>query len=425
LEPFLTFARAARRIVLVTVAVTSIAVGAGLGQGAAAAGPVERAGTVAAVPAPAAASAAAVTGPRLTKMVTQAIHQTTLGTMYLTGGGHGPRPAPLGSRVDCSGFIRQMYHWAFGTDIGNGTADSVIRLSGQFVRTTRPVPGDVALIGRSGNAPAYHAGIYLGIINGQEAMAAAPSPGQSIKIERGYLRYWSGELMGYWHYKGATAADSGPVVTAKMAGHFDAAAGTPAGIRVAGWALDPQRKASSAPVSVSIDNRPASTVPTRGLRADVNRVMRATGLHGFSAVVPHPKPGRHTVCITARPAGSTTAPVSLGCKNVVVPGPTRGAFDSAAGSKLSYTVRGWAFDPNSAAASSIVRVTVDGRAAKDFRAGAARADVNRIFRITGSHGFSVRLAATKGRHTVCAIAQPLSGNSYAHPLGCKVVTVTG
>ena len=109
-------------------------------------------------------------------MVTQAIHQTTLGTMYLTGGGHGPQPAPLGSRVDCSGFIRQMYHWAFGTDIGNGTADSVIRLSGQFVRTTRPVPGDVALIGSSGNAPAYHAGIYLGIMNGQEAMAAAPAP---------------------------------------------------------------------------------------------------------------------------------------------------------------------------------------------------------------------------------------------------------
>ena len=422
----MTFARAARRTVLATVAVASIVLGTGLGQGVAAADPVVQAATPAAAPATApATAAAAVTGPRLTKMVTQAIHQTTLGTMYLTGGGHGPRPAPLGSRVDCSGFIRQMYHWAFGTDIGNGTADSVIRLSGQFVRTTRPVPGDVALIGRSGNAPAYHAGIYLGIINGQEAMAASPSPGQSIKIERGYLRYWSGELMGYWHYKGATAADSGRVVTARMAGHFDAASGTPAGIRVAGWAVDPQRKASSATVAVSIDNRPASTVPTRGLRADVNRVMRATGLHGFSTVVPFARPGRHTVCVTARPAGTSTAAVSLGCKSVVVPGPTRGAFDRAAGSKLSYTIRGWAFDPNSAAASSIVRVTLDGRPAKDIRAGSARADVNRIFKITGKHGFSVRLAATKGRHTVCATALPLSGKSYARPLGCKVVIVTG
>ncbi len=421
MEPSLTFARAARRTVLVTVAVTSIALGTGLGQGVAA-GHVQQAGTVAA-PAPAAA-AAAVTGPRLTKMVTQAIHQTTLGTMYLTGGGHGPQPAPLGSRVDCSGFIRQMYHWAFGTDIGNGTADSVIRLSGQFVRTTRPVPGDVALIGSSGNAPAYHAGIYLGIMNGQEAMAAAPAPGQSIKIERGYLRYWSGELMGYWHYKGATAADSGPVVTAKMTGHFDAAAGTPAGVRVAGWAVDPQRKTSSATVGVSIDNRPAVAVPTRGLRADVNRVMRATGLHGFSTVVAFAKPGRHTVCITARPAGTSTAPVSLGCKSVVVPGPARGAFDSASGSKLSYTVRGWAFDPATAATPSVVRMTVDGRA-KDIRAGSARADVNRIFRITGNHGFSLRLAATKGRHTVCATALPLSGKSFALPLGCKQIIATG
>ena len=423
----MTFARAARCALLVTVAVTSVALGSVIGQGAAAADPVAQAGTIptqaSAIPTPMAA--AAVTGPRLTKMVTQAIHQTTLGTMYLTGGGHGPRPAPLGSRVDCSGFIRQMYHWAFGTDIGNGTADSVIRQSGRFVRTTRPVPGDVALIGRSGNAPAYHAGIYLGIINGQEAMAAAPAPGQPIKIERGYLRYWSGELMGYWHYKGATAADSGTVVKARMAGHFDAASGTTAGIRVAGWAVDPQRKASSAPVAVSIDSRPATTVPTRGLRADVNRVMGATGLHGFSTVVAYAKPGRHTVCITARPAGTSTTAVSLGCKSVVVPGPTRGAFDSAAGSKLSYTVRGWAFDPATASAASVVRVTIDGRAAKDVRTSGARADVNRIFRITGNHGFSVRLAASKGRHTVCATALPLSAKSYAHPLGCKVVTVTG
>ena len=174
--------------------------------------------------------------------------------------------------------------------------------------------------------------------------------------------------MGYWHYKGATAADSGPVVTAKMTGHFDAAAGTPAGVRVAGWAVDPQRKTSSATVGVSIDNRPAVAVPTRGLRADVNRVMRATGLHGFSTVVAFAKPGRHTVCITAWPAGTSTAPVSLGCKSVVVPGPARGAFDSASGSSSRTPSGGGPSIPPTAATPSVVRMTVDGRA-KDIRAG--------------------------------------------------------
>lgn len=83
---------------------------------------------------------------------------------------------------------------------------------------------------------------------------------------------------------------------------------------------------------------------------------------------------------------------------------------------------GWASVPST---SSAVRVSIDGRVITDAHASGFRANVDRAYRIAGNHGFIVRLGAIAGRHTVCAIALPASGNSYARSLGCRVVTVTG
>lgn len=52
---------------------------------------------------------------------------------YLWGGGHGAKPAPLGSRVDCSGFVSQVL----------GVSP---RVSGQFARFGRPGPGKLVTI---------------------------------------------------------------------------------------------------------------------------------------------------------------------------------------------------------------------------------------------------------------------------------------
>ncbi len=408
---------ALRRTVLGTVAIATVTLGLGLTQGAAIAAPANRSAVLAA--------SVAYQTPRLTKMVAEAIHQTTLGVMYADGGGHDSSPAPLGSNVDCSGFIREMYGYAFHTDIGNGSGDGMIRLSGEFTRTSHPVPGDVALFGNGGQAPAYHAGIYIGMIGGNPAAAAASQDGTPILIQQWYNRYWSGDLMGYWHYNGASAADSGPLtppVQPKVIGSLDSASGVPGGFHLSGWAVDPQRKASTTTVAVTVDNRLVANLGTSTPRADVNGITGAAGTHGFTAGIFTP-PGAHAVCVTARAAGSSSAAANLGCRSVIVPRPTTGFYDSATGARRILRVAGWAVDPSTSGASNTVIVTVDGRGYATL-AGIARSDVDRALRIGGNHGFALPIAAAAGRHTVCVASTPTSAASYQTSLGCKTVTVT-
>jgi len=125
---------------------------------------------------------------------------------YSYGGGHGPVPSISGG-ADCSGFVRWAYYKGFGVDIGSGSSDSMIRTSGNFFRVSNPVPGDVVMLGRGGSAPAYHVSIYIGIRNGHPASAAESTTGQPAKIQYWYTGTSAQNFMGYWRYKGATAAD--------------------------------------------------------------------------------------------------------------------------------------------------------------------------------------------------------------------------
>lgn len=125
---------------------------------------------------------------------------------YNYGGGHGPTPSISGG-ADCSGFVRWTYYKGFGVDIGSGSGDSMIRTSGNFVRVNTPVPGDVVMLGRGGYAPAYHVSIYVGIRNGHPASAAESTSGQPARIQYWYTGTSAQNFMGYWRYKGATAAD--------------------------------------------------------------------------------------------------------------------------------------------------------------------------------------------------------------------------
>lgn len=405
----------------------TVTVGLSAAQGTATAAAPQVEAAVPQVAAAPMASAAGLTGPRLTQIVTQALHQTTLGISYLYAGGHGPTPAPLNSHVDCSGFVRELYYWAFGADIGGGSADSIIRLSGKFTKTSNPVPGDVVLLGNNRQAPAYHAGIFVGDIDGHPAMVGSPTTGQNIKIQPGLDAHWVPMLMGYWHYNGATAADSGsrtpaPVAVPKANGRFDRLSGKQGGFSMGGWAFDPQNSAASNTVAVLVDGRTVAVVGTPLLRGDVNQALHVTGSHGFSYGI-RASVGRHNVCLTARPAGTSSTASSLGCRAVVTPGATRGSFDKATGTSKAITISGWAFDTQSPTAGNRVRVTIDGRTLPDIATSQLRADVNRIFGVTGNHGFSAKLVAGAGRHTVCTVSLPTSTSSVQSALGCRTVTV--
>lgn len=170
------------------------------------AGPVSAtpAGSVGAAPAAAPAAGLSIAGaaePRLAAVVRYAMSAIAQRVPYSYGSGHGATPSLAGG-ADCSGFIRWAYYQAFGADIGSGSADSMIRTSGNFTRVSNPVPGDVALFGNGGRAPAFHAGIYIGLQNGRAAMAAEVQTGEPARIQ-----YVFGDLIGYYRYRGAAAAD--------------------------------------------------------------------------------------------------------------------------------------------------------------------------------------------------------------------------
>ena len=372
-------------------------------------------------------SAAAPTG-RLTKLVAEAKLQTTLGISYLYAGGHGASPAPLNSHVDCSGLVRELYYYAFGVDIGGGSGDSMIRLSGEFTRTSSPVPGDVVLLGSGGSAPAYHSGIYIGIVNGEPSMVGSPTTGEDIKVQPSRGGSWGGDLMGYWHYKGATAADSGsgsatPAAPSRLRGSFDAASGGVGSFSVAGWILDPQRPGGGGDAQVLIDGQQAAVLGTPTVRPDVNRAFGVSGGHGFGATI-GAGPGPHSICIMARPAGTSSIPISLGCRTInVAPTPTRGSLDSLTTMSGSFAVAGWGLDVRAPAASNTIQVTLDGRIVSNFATSVMRTDVNHAFGVTGRHGFSQRIGTTNGRHTVCTTSLPAVAASAANSLGCRTVTV--
>lgn len=148
--------------------------------------------------------------PRLTSMVAFSRVWATKRIPYVWGGGHGSRPGATRGGFDCSGWVRFAYYNAFGVDFGGGTANDMV-YSGRFVRTTHPVPGDVVAFNYEGGSHVDHVGLYVGgkAPDGRPAMIDAPHTGANL----GLYGFGYG-LIGYFHYRGATAADSGPLVRA-------------------------------------------------------------------------------------------------------------------------------------------------------------------------------------------------------------------
>lgn len=224
--------------------------------------------------------------PRLTKLVRKARAMTTMHIPY-SSGGHGPRPAPIGQSVDCSGLVRQLYHYAFGVDIGRGTGDSMVRTSGKFARTRHPVPGDVILIGNGGRAPAYHMMIYVGQKNGHPLAVASPTWGETVEYQHPWTSYWAGQVMGYWHFKGADRLDSArsmrfPRMTVKM---LSARSGHGA-LKVTGFAFDPMNRSRSVTVDVYANGHRVARVRANKPSPGANNKHHLTGKHRLEVRIP-------------------------------------------------------------------------------------------------------------------------------------------
>ncbi len=98
-------------------------------------------------------------------------------------------------------------------------------------------------------------------------------------------------------------------------GHLDSATAVPGGVRVGGWAIDPD---TAAPIAVHVYVGTAGTALTAGTtRSDLATIFPAYGgAHGFSATLPAAA-GTYNVCAYGINTG-IGANTSLGCRSVTV-----------------------------------------------------------------------------------------------------------
>lgn len=214
-----------------------------------------------------------------------------------------------------------------------------------------------------------------------------------------------------------------PIRTGDPVGSLDAVQPRLSALYIRGWAIDPDTAAATR-VTVRLDST-LFTVLADSPRDDVGRSHPGYGSgHGF-VLTPNVVPGRHTVCVQALNAAGAGAPVSLGCRTVLVSGTPIGHLDSAVPAGAGILVSGWALDPNS---SWQVPVAVYERPGGQVGiwANQPRPDVAaRYPRWGAGHGFQVLLRAAPGLHQVCAYGLNVYGIGDTGRLGCLTVRVPG
>jgi hypothetical protein len=195
----------------------------------------------------------------------------------------------------------------------------------------------------------------------------------------------------------------------------------PGSITASGWSIDPDT-AGSISVHVYVGKVGVST-PANQTRNDVAAAYPGYGAaHGYSTTVEAPA-GRHEVCAFGiDSAGGHNA--ALGCTIVTVPDPNPfGSFGALSVSDGTITASGWALDPNSSAPID-VHVYVDNVGAA-FTSNSIRNDVAKVYPWYGNDvGYTARVQAGKGQHTICVYAINVGAGTVNTNLGgCKVVTV--
>lgn len=239
--------------------------------------------------------------------------------------------------------------------------------------------------------------------------------GGSVEVSGDAIRS-AGDLKSRW-FRVLGAEASNPF------GRLEQARGTTRTIEVAGWAADPD---TSEPVDVHVyvDGQARQVVRADRDRPDVGAAYPALGSrHGFSTAVGLITPGRHTVCVYGINVGPGTGSTTLGCSTVDVQSGQSpvGSLDGASAVPGGFRVRGWAIDPDTAAAID-VHTYVDGRPAAVTRADVPRPDVGRAYPSAGpDHGYEVPVA-TGARSQVCTYGINVDGGPGNSTLGCRTLT---
>ncbi len=225
-------------------------------------------------------------------------------------------------------------------------------------------------------------------------------------------------LMGAAALSGCLAPDAvDPTGTAPF-GRLEAVFADGDGIRVQGWAIDPD---TTAPVVVTM----SSEQRTRTFSADLERpdlagLGRGTA-HGFDTRYPGLAPGPRQICVWVENVGAGRQDRLLGCTTVQVRRVDPVGNVEAMGSPVPGRVRviGWALDLDAPGPVEVV-ATVDGAPSDRRRAEVVRPELGAFLRVPAELGFDLDLPATPGRHRVCVSAVNRNAGRDQQ-LGCQDV----
>jgi hypothetical protein len=199
---------------------------------------------------------------------------------------------------------------------------------------------------------------------------------------------------------------------------LDAVSFVPGGLRVAGWAIDPDT-ADPIDVHAYVNGGGFNLGAANKSRPDVGRAFPGFGdNHGYDAMIPWTSPGSTTICVYGINVGAPDTNPRLGCGWVDV-GPF-GSLDIVSTASGGLRVAGWAIDPETADPIE-VHVYVNGGGFNLGAANKSRPDVGNVYPVYGPiHGFDTVIPWTApGSTTVCAYAISASGNGPNRLLGCR------
>lgn len=217
-------------------------------------------------------------------------------------------------------------------------------------------------------------------------------------------------------------------------GNLDSVVPSPGGLRVIGWAIDPNAGGTGIPpveVHVYINGAFALQIPAS--EVDVARPDLLSSpqyaqygqYHGFSEIISR-SPGTYNVCAYAINVGQGSSNPQLGsCKPITVSNNPFGNFETNGGSAVyrvpgGIRVKGWAIDPDTSSSMS-VRPLVNGNpVGTNVPADRSRPDVAAAFPDYGAdHGFDFAVPyTTAGTIDLCMRGVNKSGTpGVAQQLG--------
>lgn len=206
-------------------------------------------------------------------------------------------------------------------------------------------------------------------------------------------------------------------------GYIDGSFRSPNGVRIKGWALDPD---SSDPldIHVYVDGVYAGAFLADLPRPDVRALYPNFGEnHGYDLEVPAAA-GTRQITAYAIGKGGGAPYTLLGTTTVVVGDLPFGWLDYVGDDPNGVRVVGWAVDPNLNGAVDL-HVYVDGQFAGLGRTGVARPDVAVQYPSYGGvNGFDFAVPAAAGRRTVCVYAINVGAGAMNPLFGCVPVTLT-